>query len=202
VEHLLKHAEYLRTLKETRCLFVTSAVESVDDKILAIFDKGHTRADFVRAVELCRETGITLIPTFVAFTPWISLEGYEDLLETLASLGMIDHISPIQLAIRLLIPAGSRLLELPEIRGIIGPFDEAALSYRWIHPDPRVDDLQRNAETLVKKATATGADRRRIFNQVWAKLQEAKGTPWKQLPEADVFYSRATIPYLNEPWYC
>lgn len=202
VEHLLKHAAHLRTLKETGCAFVTSAIESVDDKVLAIFDKGHTRADFIRAVELCREAGINLIPTFVTFTPWITLEGYEDLLETLASLDMVDHVPPIQLAIRLLIPTGSRLLELPEVREVIGPFDEAALSYRWTHHDPRVDDLQRAVESLVQKASAAGADRRMIFGQVWEILQQAKGTPWKQLSEVGVCRHRATIPYLNEPWYC
>jgi radical SAM superfamily enzyme YgiQ (UPF0313 family) len=202
VEHLLKHAGHLRTLGETGCAFVTSAVESVDDKVLAIFDKGHTRADFIRAVEFCREAGINFIPTFVTFTPWVSLEGYEELLETLASLDMVDHVPSIQLAIRLLIPAGSRLLEMPEVGEIIGPFDVAALSYRWAHPDPRVDALQRNVESLVREATAAGVGRRSIFSQVWQMLQQAKGTPWKQLPEVGVRRHRATVPYLNEPWYC
>ena len=55
---------------------MTSAVEAVDDAILAIFDKRHTRADFVRAVALLREAGLALNPTFVAFTPWTTLQGY------------------------------------------------------------------------------------------------------------------------------
>src|SRR5579875_3620025 len=32
VEHLLKHAEYLQILRDTGCLFVTTAVESLDDR--------------------------------------------------------------------------------------------------------------------------------------------------------------------------
>ena len=55
VEHLLKHAAHLATLRDTECLFITSAVEAVEDRILEIFDKRHTRAEFVRAVSLCRE---------------------------------------------------------------------------------------------------------------------------------------------------
>ena len=39
-----------RGSRATGCAFVTSAVESIDDEVLAIFDKGHTRADFVEAV--------------------------------------------------------------------------------------------------------------------------------------------------------
>src|SRR5690348_11818709 len=34
VEHLLKHRDYLPKLRDTGCLFVTSAVESVDDAVL------------------------------------------------------------------------------------------------------------------------------------------------------------------------
>lgn len=202
VEHLLKHAEHLETLKETGCAFVISAVEAVDDNILEIFDKGHTRADFIRVVALCREVGLALVPTFVAFTPWITLEGYEDLLETLAELDLIDHVPSIQLAIRLLIPAGSRLLELPDVREITGPFDETALSYRWKHPDARVDALQCRIEELVQRALAAGANRRFIFHQVWKLVQQALDQQAKLLPDMVACAQRATIPYLNEPWYC
>ena len=41
-----------RGLRDTGCLFVTSAVESVDDRVLALLDKGHTRRDFVEAVSV------------------------------------------------------------------------------------------------------------------------------------------------------
>ena len=34
IEHLLKHSEELPRLRDTGCLFVTSAVESVDDAML------------------------------------------------------------------------------------------------------------------------------------------------------------------------
>src|SRR5262249_20591775 len=83
VEHLLKYPERLPMLPETGCAFVTTAVESVDDDILRILDKGHTRDDFIRVVGTCRRAGVALAPTFVAFNPWITLEGYWDLLETI-----------------------------------------------------------------------------------------------------------------------
>ena len=35
-------------LRGTGCLFVTSAVESLDDHVLALLEKGHTRAGFLR----------------------------------------------------------------------------------------------------------------------------------------------------------
>ena len=54
IEHLLAHADMLPLLRDTGCLFVTSAVESVDDVVLAKLRKNHTRSDFARAVALCR----------------------------------------------------------------------------------------------------------------------------------------------------
>lgn len=202
VEHLLKHAEHLPALKETNCALVTSAVEAVDDHILAIFDKGHTRADFARAVALLRENELALNPTFVAFNPWITLDGYRDLLGVLAEFELVEHVAPIQLAIRLLIPAGSRLLELPEVRQLAGPFDAAALIHPWAHPNPRVDHLQGEVLSAVKAGEANGDSRAEIFARVW-QLAHADGG-------AEVTRARATgyalasrpIPRLSEPWYC
>ena len=202
IEHLLKHAEHLSTLKETGCLFVTSAVESIDDRVLERLNKGHTRDDFLRVVRLCREAGLTLHPTFVAFTPWISIEGYQELLSLLAELDLSDHVAPIQLAIRLLIPAGSKLLELPEVQEIVGPFDETALVYPWRHSDPRADQLQGEIQALVGAATARGASRREIFAQVWLLAEQATAGSTRPLPPPVEAPARTTIPYLTEPWYC
>ena len=124
IEHLLKHAEHIATLKETGCAFVTSAVESVDDQTLKVLDKGHTREDFIRAVALCRDADLPLAPTFVTFTPWLNLAGFRDLLQLIADLDLVSAVSPVQWAIRLLIPNGSLLLDLPEVRSVIKGFDE------------------------------------------------------------------------------
>jgi radical SAM superfamily enzyme YgiQ (UPF0313 family) len=202
VEHLLKHAEHLTVLRDTGCAFVTTAVESLDDRALAILDKGHTRADFIRLVSLFRDIGVPLAPTFVAFTPWITFEGYAHLLATIADLGLVENVSPVQLAIRLLIPAGSRLLELPEVRGMVGPFDPVALSYRWDHPDPRVDALQREIERRVQALTAAGHGRRSIFEHVRSLVRAFTADTAARLPLPPPIASRATVPYLTEPWYC
>ncbi len=45
-------------------------------RVLEKFDKGHTRADFLAVVARFRELGMTLLPTFVPFTPWTTLTGY------------------------------------------------------------------------------------------------------------------------------
>jgi len=197
VEHLLAHRDLLPRLAATGCAFVTSAVEALDDRVLAILDKGHTRAGFVEAVALCRGAGVTLVPTFVAFHPWLTLESYCDLLETIAELDLVDHVAPIQLAIRLLIPEGSPLLTVDAMRVHVGAFDPHTLTYRWSHPDPRVDDLHREISAIVGSQLA--ADRRATFDAVNALARDRAGLPASDSKPAR---DRATVPYLDEPWYC
>ncbi len=199
VEHLLQQASLVPLLRETGCLFVTSAVESVDDAILQHLEKGHTRADFERAVDICRDAGVTLAPTFVPFTPWTTLPGYCDLLQVIDRLGLVAQVSPIQLAIRLLIPEGSRLLELDDIQRVVGPYSPGSLTYPWRHPDPAVDALQQRIERLV--GTKIGAERAATFQPIWDDAHAAAGLPAPPRRETGAL-PRAAIPYLNEPWYC
>lgn len=189
VEHLLAHRELLPLLAATGCLFITSAVEAVDDDVLAKLEKGHTRADFIAAAHLCRDAGLTLVPTFVAFTPWTTIDGYVDLLKVVADLDLVANVAPVQWGIRLLVTWESRLLELPEIRRVIGPFDARTLTYPWMHPDPRVDLLQQQVMALAGVRAARS--REEIFATICELAQVNLILP-----------SRSAIPYLNEPWYC
>ena len=189
VEHLLRHRDLLTVLAGTGCLFVTSAVESVDDDVLGKLEKGHTRADFIAAASACRSAGLTLAPTFVAFTPWTTLDGYVDLLNVVADLDLVANVAPVQWGIRLLVTWQSRLLELPDIKAIVGPFDARTLTFPWRHADPRVDLLQRQVMSLAGVTRAQS--REDIFRAVC------------ELAHVNVLLpSRSAIPYLNEPWYC
>jgi radical SAM superfamily enzyme YgiQ (UPF0313 family) len=197
IEHLRQRRDLLPVLKGTGCLFVVSAVESLDDAVLAKLDKGHTRRDFEETVEDFRRTGLTLAPTFIAFTPWTTLRSYRDLLKALQSLGLVAAVSPVQLALRLLIPNESRLLELPEIQSAITGFDERALLHRWRHADPSVDELAAAVLKLVHREQKRSAGRPAIFRRVW-ELAEVD----VPLPENFDLIPRAAVPYLDEPWYC
>ncbi len=197
VEHLLQHRALLPRLKETGCLFVTSAVESIDDDVLERLAKGHTRRDFFEAVALCRAVGLTLVPTFVAFHPWITVDGYCELVDTIEALDLVEQVAPIQLAIRLLIPRGSRLLELDEVRALVGPFDPATLTFRWAHPDSRVDELQAAISDLV--GVRASGSRLETFAEISAIAHEAAGS---LRPRTAPARPRTAVPYLNEPWYC
>jgi radical SAM superfamily enzyme YgiQ (UPF0313 family) len=201
IEHLRKHDVHLATLRDTGCLFVISAVESVDDLVLEKFDKGHTRADFLAVAARIRELGMTLLPTFVPFTPWTTLEGYNDLLDVIAQQDLCENVAPIQLAIRLLIPAGSRLLELPDVRAMVGPFDSAALIFPWKHADARVDCLCREISELVERGEKLKLSRTDIFADIRAAARAAAGK--SELPGIQhSLVKRTPVPFLDEPWYC
>jgi radical SAM superfamily enzyme YgiQ (UPF0313 family) len=205
IEHLLKHRDCLGKLRDTGCLFVTSAVESVDDAVLEKLDKNHTREDFLRTIELFRELRLTLQPTFVAFTPWTTLESYCEMLDVIREHDLVQNVAPIQFAIRLLIPAGSRLLELPDIAAMAGDFDEAALVYPWKHPDARVDLLCEELQEIVHAGEKRNHGRARIFERITLAAYSAAGREKEaemQSGALAILAARATIPYLNEPWYC
>jgi hypothetical protein len=196
IEHLLEHRDMLPALRDAGCLFITSAVESVDDAVLAHLRKGHTRAGFITAAEACRAAGLTLVPTFVPFTPWTTVEGYVDLLDTLQQLELVEHVAPIQLAIRLLVTANSALLELPDIRAVVGEFDPALLVYPWRHADPRVDSLQ---EQIMRYVGAQGqSPRAPVFDAIMAMAREAAGLP----PGTARAAAGRAVPMVTEPWYC
>jgi hypothetical protein len=201
IEHLLKHDAHLATLRDTGCLFVISAVESVDDAVLEKFDKGHTRADFLAVAARFRELGMTLLPTFVPFTPWTTLAGYNDLLDVIAQENLCENVSPIQIAIRLLIPAGSRLLELPEVRAMVGEFDSAALVFPWKHEDPRVDGLCREISALVQRGDGLKLSRTQIFAHIRRAARAAAGLS-REAGATESVAQTTPVPFLDEPWYC
>jgi radical SAM superfamily enzyme YgiQ (UPF0313 family) len=201
VEHLVHHRDRLPVLRDTGCILLTSAVESVDEHILDIFDKRHTRADFITAVQALRELGIGLNPTFVAFTPWTTLDGYVEFLAEIDELGLVENVTPIQYAIRLLIPEGSKLLELPEVTGMVEPFDHGSLVYPWIHGDPAVDALQREVLALTAQAVAERAPRAVFFAELWALATRAAGQAGRARASG-VRPVSLPVPQLSEPWYC
>jgi radical SAM superfamily enzyme YgiQ (UPF0313 family) len=198
IQHLIDHAELLPELRASGCLFITSAVEAVDDGILRLLDKNHSSRDFDRAVALTREAGIALAPTFVAFTPWTTLEGYIALLERLLELQLVESVPPVQLTIRLLVPEGSYLLKLPGFVEKLMAFDPRLLGYPWSHSDPRVDRLQQDLTTWVARSEQDSVPRREVFAAIWRMAHEAVGRPAPKLAGN----LGSPIPRLSEPWYC
>ena len=198
VEHLLRHEAALPKLRRTGCLFVISAIESFEDGVLERLDKGHTRAQALAAVELLRGGGLDLSPTFVPFTPWTTLEGYRGLLSDIVALDLVAAVAPVQLALRLLVPAGSLILELDDWPRFAGAYDAENLTYAWRNPDPAVDTLQGEIMALVADGETAGEERHSLFGRLWRRVHESLGETAPPLPPGRT----GAVPSLSEGWYC
>jgi radical SAM superfamily enzyme YgiQ (UPF0313 family) len=199
VEHIVAERAIFPELAALGCVFVVSAVESLSDEILALLDKGHTRADVSEALAIVRGAGISLRPTFVAFTPFTSIDDYLALCRFIRENDLEQEVDPIQLAIRLLIPPGSLLLERPEIAPHLIGLDEEGLTHRWRHPDPRMDALETEVSALVEQASHDGEPPSATFARIHALAARAAGEP---VPPVTLKRRRPAPPRLSEPWFC
>jgi radical SAM superfamily enzyme YgiQ (UPF0313 family) len=204
IEHILLHRERFAELRALGCLFVVSAVESLSARVLEILDKGHTRADVDEALGVLRRAGLALRPSLVPFTPWSTLDDYLELCDFIVSRELIDQVDPIQMAIRLLIPPGSKLLELDQTRRIIGGLAADRLTYQWTHADPRMDALHAAALPAVEAATSAGEDPRETHRRLRGlALDAAAGRTLRALaPVKPTAPPPIRSPRLSEAWFC
>jgi hypothetical protein len=104
----------------------------------------------------------------------------------------------VQYTIRLLVPPNSYLLKRPEMTPHLGPLDQASFSYKWAHPDPRMDRLQKQVAALVEKDVHAGEDPATTFYRVWSLAAGRSSTMVAPVLAAD----RERAPRLSEPWFC
>jgi radical SAM superfamily enzyme YgiQ (UPF0313 family) len=202
IEHILQHRELFAEFARLGCLFVVSAVESLSDTVLANLHKGHSRADVFEALTIMRQAGIALRPSLVSFTPWTTLEDYLDVFEVVQREGLIDHVDPVQYAIRLLIPPGSMLLEHAAVRPFLGALDQAAFTYQWTHPDARLDALHRAVTLLVEESTKADEDPVVTFERLRALAYAARDGRQPEVITGQPTPGRSRPPRLTEPWFC
>jgi radical SAM superfamily enzyme YgiQ (UPF0313 family) len=202
IEHILEHRRMFPELRELGCLFVISAAESLSDTVLAHLDKGHTGADIREALGIVRGADIAFRPTWLPFTPWTTGDDYLEILGFVAREGLIEHVDPVQYALRLLVPPGSLLLRQPAIQPYLGPLDQAAFGYGWAHPDPRMDQLHQAVSPLVEEAAQAGEEDTITFQRVQALACANLDRPWPAPPALPTFSGRGRPPRLTEPWFC
>jgi radical SAM superfamily enzyme YgiQ (UPF0313 family) len=200
IEHLLRHRDRLPELARLGCAFIVSAAESLSDTVLAHLDKGHTRADIETAVRLTAEAGIALRPTWVAFTPWTTLEDYRELMDFVETHGLVDAVDPVQFSIRLLLPPGSLLLESTAMRPFLGELVEEQFYHRWTHPDPRMEALHTEVSAVVAGAADRREDAAVTFQRVRELADRSAGLVARPITAPEP--RRARPPRLTEPWFC
>lgn len=202
IEHVLKHHHLLSEMREAGCAFIVSAVESLNNNVLQHLDKGHTASDIAQAFAFAEQAGISLRPSLLPFTPWETLESYIELLDFFEQGHFIEHIDPVHLSIRLLIPPGSALLDNAENQAWLRELDPESYSYRWQHPDLRMDQLQEQVAKLVEQAQDCQADPVETFFQVKALALEQQGKSFAVEQALQNYGQRKVLPHLTESWFC
>jgi radical SAM superfamily enzyme YgiQ (UPF0313 family) len=202
IEHLLEHEEVISELGGLGCLFILSAVESIDEEILRYLDKGHNKDDIVRALQISREAGVALRPSLLPFTPWTTLSGYLELLDFVGEHGLVYHIDPVQYSIRLLVPPGSSLLKVPMLHPHLGDLIEEDFMYEWKHPDPRMDGLQREVAKAAEEGVRNGEDAAITFFKIKDRTLRTMLGHKRPTSTENVVVPAQKPPKLTEDWFC
>ena len=199
VEHLKQYDRDLPTLAETGCLFVVSAFETLNNRILSILDKGHTAGEASSVIHATRRVGFEVRPTWLPFTPWTCLQDIADIFSFIVSHDLVDLTDPVQLSIRLLVPRGSLLAEHPAFLPYRGDYDTSRAAYRWQAPDPRVETLAVELAGLAEEGTDQPPST--TFARMWRATLGATG---HDPGLAGSIPQGATVgrPRLTEPWFC
>ncbi len=204
VEHVLEHADVWPEMAASGCLFVVSALESVNDEILVRLDKGHNTEEALLAIALLREHGIEIRPSFMPFTPWTTPSDVLDIVEFVAALDMVAYVDPFQYTIRLLVPEGSLLLDRADLRAHVGRYDAERLSYPWRSADPSADRLHGVLSALVQQSLVARQPIGAVFARIRAEVRKAAGAPPADMREDDPIAvgSSEGRPRLTEAWFC
>jgi radical SAM superfamily enzyme YgiQ (UPF0313 family) len=193
IEHILRHEQLWPELAAAGLVFLTSAFESRDDYVLQLLEKGHSAAEEQAAVGVARGSGIEIRPSWMPFTPWTTIESVADLLEFSAKADLVWSTDAVQYSIRLLLPAGSLLLDDADL----------GLEPEWVAADRRLDDLQLAIAARAELGTTTDETPAETFAGIWEVARKAGArlastppppdTPWLPGPER---------PRLTESWFC
>lgn len=202
VEHVLRHSDLWPEIADAGCAFVVSAVECVNDGILAKLDKGHTAAEASEAIGVLRRAGIETRPSFMPFTPWTSPGDVLDILHFVVSHDLLANVDPVQYTIRLLVPEGSLLLDLEDLRPHLAGYDAERLTYRWRSADPSSDELQARLAALVENEIEPDEPAGASFLKIHALVAEAAGGEGAIRRELVAAGSVEGRPRLTEPWFC
>jgi radical SAM superfamily enzyme YgiQ (UPF0313 family) len=201
IEHLLEHRGLMPEFARLGCVFIVSAVELLNDRVLSILQKGHTRADVEEALQITRQAGIPLRPSLMPFTPWTNLQDFLGLLDFVEEQRIIANIDPVQYSIRLLLPPQSPLLKLPETQPYLREFDEDKFSFHWVHPDPAMDRLQKEIAICVEAAAHTHQETHKTFAAICELgCRAARQRPRRKFDSLSL--PSLSPPRLTEHWFC
>ena len=200
IPHLLKHKHLLPEMKIAGCAFVISALETLNDDVLDVLEKGHTKSDIIQVLGVMKKAQIPWRPSLLPFTPWATLDDYLELLDFVRDNDLMQNIDPVQFSLRLLIPPGSALLEQHANAEWLDDLDAANFTYKWAHPDVRMEQLWSQINTVVRQSQNEDIDHSKMFSVIeeLACAMIGKTPPFTRI----VSQIRPIPAGLTESWFC
>ena len=177
---------------------MVSAVESLSDRVLTVLEKHHTRADVEEALKIVHAAGIALRPTWVAFTPWTTLDDYLEVLEFIEEQWADRPRGPGAVHHPAAGPAGLLPGGAPRHAAVPGAAGPGGVQLSLGPSRPAMDRLQKAVSKLVEADTK--AARTRPTPSTGCGTWRPGGSPkacLHQLPR-----DRVRAPRLSEPWFC
>ena len=113
---------------------------------------------------------------------------------------LVQNIDPVQFSLRLLIPPGSALLEQHANAEWLDDLDAANFTYKWSHPDVRMEQLWSQINTVVRQSQNEDIDHSKMFSVIEELAYAMIG---KTPPFTRIVSQKRPIPAgLTESWFC
>jgi len=129
--------ERLHQLVDWGAKWVTSAFEFPKKNVLNIINKGFGPDQLDLTLEIAKDVGLAVNPTFVLFNPWVSADDIKAALKFIEDREL--DVEDVQFKTRLWLYKGSPLLDDWEIQSRIT--NEHEFHYEWRHRDLEVEEL-------------------------------------------------------------
>ncbi len=196
ISEIVAHPDIWGELYEQGLIFVISAVESLNPRVLERLDKQHNASDVAAARDFLFGAHIGLHPTFCPFTPWSEPEDLVDIASFVVSSRLTNVVEPVQLSIELLTPPNSLLLK---DREFFGPYDAQRMGFPPIYADDNLSTLQQVlSEVAAKGATANEDYSRTIASQI----EHIENISGRSVPFFDISAPVPDPATVSEPWFC
>jgi hypothetical protein len=100
-----------------------------------------------------------------------------------------------------LIPPGSLILDNCLDEPWLGTLDQSVFSYRWSHPDPKVDELYSAVNSIVEQAARANENIADTFYKVAGAVEDVRGSKFMR-PRRLLPIATEGPPRLTESWFC
>jgi hypothetical protein len=150
-----------------------------------------------KAVQVSREAGVHIRPTWLPFFPWTTPDDVARIFQFIHDNDLTGATDPVQLSIKLLLPNGSLLADHPALTPHLEAYDTQALTWRWRFANPDTEVLYKELESIAASASDCGQEAAATLDEMRQAVSEMVGYRIRSSTAAST-----AAPRLTESWFC